>query len=98
MGTLFPVFVVSRRRRSLLQLGAALLVGVVAALMPAWRAARVRIVDGLRARRLTMRHGRFPLSYIARNLWTRKLTTVLTAGGMALVVFVFATVLMLDAG
>jgi putative ABC transport system permease protein len=39
-----------------------------------------------------------PLSYIARNLWTRRLTTVLTAGGLALVVFVFATVLMLDAG
>ena len=28
----------------------------------------------------------------------RKLTTALTAGGMALVVFVFAAVLMLDAG
>lgn len=39
-----------------------------------------------------------PLSYIARNLWTRRLTTALTAGGLALVVFVFATVLMLDAG
>ena len=39
-----------------------------------------------------------PLSYIARNLWARKLTTVLTAGGMALVVYVFATVLMLAAG
>ena len=39
-----------------------------------------------------------PLSYVARNLWTRRLTTVLTAGGLALVVFVFATVLMLDAG
>jgi len=39
-----------------------------------------------------------PLSYIARNLWTRRLTTTLTAGGLALVVFVFATVLMLDAG
>jgi ABC-type lipoprotein release transport system permease subunit len=39
-----------------------------------------------------------PLSYSLRNLWTRKLTTVLTAGGMALVVFVFAAVLMLDAG
>ncbi len=36
--------------------------------------------------------------YIFRNLWTRKLTTFLTAGGMALVVFVFAAVLMLDAG
>jgi len=32
-----------------LQLFAALLVGVVAASMPAWRAARTRIVDGLRA-------------------------------------------------
>jgi ABC-type antimicrobial peptide transport system permease subunit len=39
-----------------------------------------------------------PLRYSARNLWARKLTTVLTAGGMALVVFVFAAVLMLDAG
>jgi ABC-type antimicrobial peptide transport system permease subunit len=39
-----------------------------------------------------------PLAYIARNLWTRRLTTALTAGGLALVVFVFATVLMLDAG
>ncbi len=39
-----------------------------------------------------------PLSYIARNLMARKLTTLLTAGGMALVVYVFATVLMLAAG
>jgi putative ABC transport system permease protein len=39
-----------------------------------------------------------PISYIARNLLARKLTTVLTAGGMALVVYVFATVLMLAAG
>jgi ABC-type antimicrobial peptide transport system permease subunit len=41
---------------------------------------------------------KIPFSYIFRNLWTRKLTTALTAGGMALVVFVFAAVLMLDAG
>jgi len=41
---------------------------------------------------------KLPVNYIARNLWVRKLTTVLTAGGMALVVFVFAAVLMLDAG
>ena len=41
---------------------------------------------------------KIPLSYVFRNLWTRKLTTLLTAGGMALVVFVFAAVLMLDAG
>lgn len=39
-----------------------------------------------------------PIAYVARNLWTRRLTTALTAGGLALVVFVFATVLMLDAG
>ncbi|MEN3297344.1 MAG: putative transport system permease protein, partial [Burkholderiales bacterium] len=41
---------------------------------------------------------KIPLSYITRNLWTRRLTTVLTAAGLALVVFVFATVLMLDEG
>ncbi|MET3129959.1 putative ABC transport system permease protein [Oxalobacteraceae bacterium GrIS 1.11] len=41
---------------------------------------------------------RIPLSYIARNLWARRLTTALTAAGLALVVFVFATVLMLDEG
>jgi putative ABC transport system permease protein len=39
-----------------------------------------------------------PLSYSFRNLWTRRLTTVLTASGMALVVFVFATILMLAEG
>ena len=41
---------------------------------------------------------KIPFNYIFRNLWTRKLTTILTAGGMALVAFVFAAVLMLDAG
>lgn len=39
-----------------------------------------------------------PMTYIARNLWARRLTTMLTAAGLALVVFVFATVLMLDEG
>jgi len=39
-----------------------------------------------------------PLSYVLRNLAARRLTTFLTAGGMALVVYVFATVLMLAAG
>jgi putative ABC transport system permease protein len=48
MGTLFPVFNVSPQTISM-QVGAALLIGVVAAGIPAWRAARVRIVDGLRA-------------------------------------------------
>jgi ABC-type lipoprotein release transport system permease subunit len=39
-----------------------------------------------------------PFSYSLRNLFVRRLTTGLTAGGMALVVFVFASVLMLAAG
>ena len=39
-----------------------------------------------------------PLSYNIRNLWTRRLTTALTASGMALVVFVFAAILMLAQG
>lgn len=36
--------------------------------------------------------------YSYRNLWVRRLTTLLTAGGMGLVVFVFAAVLMLALG
>jgi len=39
-----------------------------------------------------------PVSYSFRNLLTRRLTTFLTATGMALVVFVFASILMLSAG
>lgn len=39
-----------------------------------------------------------PISYSIRNLLTRKLTTALTASGMALVVFVFASILMLAEG
>ncbi|MCH7343554.1 ABC transporter permease [Pelomonas sp. CA6] len=35
---------------------------------------------------------------MARNLWVRRVTTLLTAGGMALVVYVFATVLMMSEG
>jgi putative ABC transport system permease protein len=41
---------------------------------------------------------KIPPSYIARNLWARRLTTALTAAGLALVVFVFAAVLMLGEG
>ena len=48
MGSLFPIFFVSEDT-VLMQLGAALLVGFVAACVPAWNAARIRIVDGLRA-------------------------------------------------
>ena len=48
MGTLFPIFYVSDET-VLMQLAAALLVGTLAAGLPAWHAARVRIVDGLRA-------------------------------------------------
>ncbi len=47
VGTLFPVFGVSRDT-VIMQLAAALLVGIVAALFPGLRAARLRIVDGLR--------------------------------------------------
>jgi putative ABC transport system permease protein len=39
-----------------------------------------------------------PLSYSMRNLGKRRLTTILTVSGMALVVFVFAAVLMMAAG
>ena len=48
LGTLFPVFFVSDETVAR-QLAAALAVGLVAAAIPAWRAARIRIVDGLRA-------------------------------------------------
>jgi putative ABC transport system permease protein len=47
-GTLFPVFLISNTTIAL-QFAAALFVGLVAAALPAWRAARIRIVDGLRA-------------------------------------------------
>lgn len=48
MGTLFPIFYVSDGT-VVMQLGAAVLVGAVAAVVPAWNTARTRIVDGLRA-------------------------------------------------
>ncbi|AEB08528.1 ABC transporter permease [Desulfobacca acetoxidans] len=41
---------------------------------------------------------KIPFSYSYRNLVTRRMTTALTAGGMSLVVFVFAAVLMLAEG
>src|SRR5216117_72070 len=41
---------------------------------------------------------RIPFSYIWRSLWARRLTTALTLGGLALVVFVFAGLLMLARG
>ncbi|PKN17021.1 MAG: multidrug ABC transporter permease [Deltaproteobacteria bacterium HGW-Deltaproteobacteria-6] len=39
-----------------------------------------------------------PFSYSFHNLWKRRLTTALTVAGMALVVFVFAAVLMMAEG
>ena len=48
MGTLFPVFEVSKETVAL-QLACALAVGCIAAVLPAVRAARVRIIEGLRA-------------------------------------------------
>jgi putative ABC transport system permease protein len=47
VGSILPAFKVSRDTVAM-QLLAALIIGVVAAAVPAWRAARVRIVDGLR--------------------------------------------------
>ena len=47
MGTLFPVFNVSQQTVTM-QVAAAVTVGAVAALLPSYRAASVRIVDGLR--------------------------------------------------
>jgi putative ABC transport system permease protein len=48
MGSLFPIFFVSEHTVTM-QLAASVAIGVVAAAIPAWRAARIRIVDGLRA-------------------------------------------------
>ncbi len=48
LGTFFPIFYISDLTVAL-QLGAAVLVGAIAAAFPAWRAASIRIVDGLRA-------------------------------------------------
>ena len=47
LGTFFPIFYVSNDTIAM-QIGAALVVGVVAALFPAWRASRLPVVDGLR--------------------------------------------------
>ena len=46
-GTVFPSFAVSAAT-VWMQIACALVVGIVAALVPAWRSARVKIVDGLR--------------------------------------------------
>ena len=48
VGSILPAFKVSTDT-IVLQVAAALVIGVVAAAIPAWRAARVRIVEGLRA-------------------------------------------------
>ena len=48
VGTLFPVFEISPRTLAL-QLAAGTTVGLVAAIVPAIRSARIRIVDGLRS-------------------------------------------------
>lgn len=47
MGTYFPVFHVATATICL-DIAAALIVGAVAAIIPAWRAVRIRIADGLR--------------------------------------------------
>ncbi|MEN3297345.1 MAG: putative transport system permease protein [Burkholderiales bacterium] len=47
IGTLFPVVEIARQTMAL-QFGAAIAIGIIAAILPAVRAAQVRIVDGLR--------------------------------------------------
>ena len=47
LGTYFPIFFVEKET-VLMDLAAGVLVGVVAALFPTWRAVRIRIADGLR--------------------------------------------------
>lgn len=47
---------------------------------------------------LVKRPRAIPLGYIARNLWVRRVTTALTAAGMALVIYTFATVQMMSEG
>src|SRR5262249_34829588 len=61
---------------------------------------RARVPRGHHAHRFRIedRRMKIPFSYIWRSLWARRLTTTLTVGGVALVVFVFAGVLMLSAG
>lgn len=48
VGTLFPIFYVANET-VLLQAGFAILVGVIAAVVPAWRASQINIVRGLRS-------------------------------------------------
>lgn len=47
MGTFFPVFIVSKKT-IYMDIAAAVVVGVVAAVFPTWRALKLRIADGLR--------------------------------------------------
>ena len=48
VGGIFPIFKVSHQT-ILLQVGCAFAIAITAAIVPAWRASRVRIVEGLRA-------------------------------------------------
>jgi putative ABC transport system permease protein len=48
VGSILPAFKVSPQTMAM-QVAASLVIGTIAAAIPAWRAARVRIVDGLRA-------------------------------------------------
>jgi len=86
----FPVFKVPEEI-FLMDLAAVIVVGLSAAIVPTCG------LQGFESPRVSGGLDRMsiPLSYSFRNLWTRRLTTVLTASGMALVVFVFAAMLML---
>ncbi|HUS67110.1 MAG TPA: ABC transporter permease, partial [Kofleriaceae bacterium] len=56
------------------------------------------LVVGVLGLTLLIRRDWVPIVYNVRSLTVRKVTTAVTAGGLALVVFVFATVLMLSSG
>ena len=47
LGTFFPIFFVERQT-VYMDIAAGVLVGLVAALFPTWRAVKIRIADGLR--------------------------------------------------
>ena len=93
LGSYFPTFRVEPKT-VYLDLAAGVCGGRVRGHYPAIRAIQIRIADGLQEDRLMA----IPISYNLRNLWTRRLTTSLTVSGMALVVFVFAAILMLANG
>ena len=94
-GTLFPVFEISNTT-IIMQVLLSLLTGAFAAIFPAWKANTVNIVGALGHHKENDK--KIPITYSFRNLFVRKMTTLFTIMGLALVVFVFCTVVMLNRG